>query len=153
MHSDRVFLGEDAAGIYSAATKIPNLLAVLSSIFFQAWNMSAITENESDDRDYFYEKVYGAYEALLVLGAAGLILLIKPISAILINYKTFSEYSTAYTYAPLLIAASIFTCLNLFLAGIYTATKHTKNAFVTMVAVVVSNIVHYKILLIVLFYF
>ena len=141
MHSDRAFLGEDAAGIYSAATKIPNVLSMLSTIFFQAWNMSAITENDSTDRDSFYEKVYSAYEAVLFLGSAGMILLIKPISALLINYETYPEYSSAYKYAPMLIAAAAFTCLNLFLAGIYTATKHTKNAFLTMLAVVVSNIV------------
>ncbi|WP_024860996.1 polysaccharide biosynthesis C-terminal domain-containing protein [Ruminococcus flavefaciens] len=141
MHSDRVFLGEDAAGVYAAATKIPNLLAVVSSIFFQAWNMSAITENDSADRNIFYEKVYSAYEAMLFLGSAVLILFIKPVSAVLINTGTFEEYRTAFKYAPLLIAASVFTCLNLFLAGIYTATKHTKNAFYTMLAVVISNIV------------
>ncbi len=141
MHSDRVFLGEDAAGIYSAATKIPNLLSMLSTIFFQAWNMSAITENNSADRDRFYERVYSAYEAVLFLGSAGIILFLKPISAILINYDTFPEYRTAYLYTPLLIAASVFTCLNLFLAGIYTATKHTKNAFLTILVIVGVNIV------------
>ena len=141
MHSDSQFLGEDAAGIYSAAAKIPNLLSMMSTIFFQAWNMSAITENDSADREHFYEKVYGAYEAMLFIGSAGLILLLRPLSAILINYGTFPEYSTAYIYTPLLIAAAVFTCLNLFLSGIYTATKHTKNAFLTILAVVAANIV------------
>ena len=78
---------------------------------------------------------------MLFLGSAVLILFIKPVSAVLINTGTFEEYRTAFKYAPLLIAASVFTCLNLFLAGIYTATKHTKNAFYTMLAVVISNIV------------
>lgn len=141
MHSDKVFLGEGAAGIYSAATKIPNIVTMLSTIFFQAWNMSAITENDSADRNEFYSKVYSAYEAILFIGSAGLILFIKPVSAILINYSTFPEYKIAFLFTPLLIAASAFTCLNLFLSGIYTATKHTKNAFYTIIAVVVVNIV------------
>jgi len=141
MHSDRVFLGEDAAGIYSAAAKIPNLLSMLSTIFFQAWNMSAITENDSADRDRFYEKVYSAYESVLFLGSAAMILFLRPVSAILINYDNFPEYRTAYIYTPLLIAASVFTCLNLFLAGIYTATRHTKNAFLTILAIAAANIV------------
>ncbi|EWM54089.1 lipopolysaccharide biosynthesis protein [Ruminococcus flavefaciens] len=141
MHSDKVFLGDDAAGIYSAATKIPNLLSMLSTIFYQAWNMSAITENDSAGRDRFYTRVYSAYESVLFIGAAVLILLIKPVSAILINYSTFPEYSTAYIYTPLLITAAVFTCLNLFLSGIYTATKHTKNAFYSILAVALTNIV------------
>ena len=141
MKSSRVFLGEDAAGLYAAASKIPNLISMLSTIFFQAWNMSAITENDSTDREEFYEKVYTAYEAVLFIGSAGLLLLVKPISALLINYSVFPEYKMAYLYSPLLIAAAVFTCLDLFLASIYTATKHTKNAFVTIAVVCVMNIV------------
>lgn len=141
MHSKRVFIGEDAAGIYAAASKIPNLISMLSTIFMQAWNMSAISENESDDRNSFYEKVYTAYESALFIGGAGLILLVKPVSAILINYSVYPEYKTAFIYTPLLIAASVYTCLDLFLASIYTATKHTKNAFITILFVCLSNII------------
>ena len=143
--SDQLFIGgmrgDDDAGIYAAATKIPNLISMLSTIFFQAWNMSAITENESKDRNIFYEKVYGAYESVLFIGAAGLILFVKPISAILINYSVYPEYRGAYLFTPLLIAAAVFTCLDLFLASIYTATQHTKNAFITILAVCISNII------------
>lgn len=141
MHSSRFELGKDAAGVYVAATKIPNLISMLSTIFLQAWNISAITENESADRSRFYEKVYSVYESMLFLGSAGLILLIKPVSAVLINYSTYPEYMSAFTYTPLLIVAAAFTCLNLFLAGIYTATKHTSNAFFTILAVAAANIV------------
>ena len=140
MHSDKFELGRSAAGIYVAATKIPNLISMLSAIFLQAWNISAITENESADRSIFYEKVYSVYESLIFIGSAGLILLIKPVSAILINYSTYPEYITAYRYTPLLISAAVFTCLDLFLAGIYTATKHTVNAFYSILAVAAANI-------------
>ncbi len=143
--SDQLFIGgmkgEGDAGIYSAAAKVPSLISMLSTIFFQAWNMSAITENESKDRNLFYERVYSAYESVLFIGSAGLILMIKPISAILINYSVFPEYSKAYIYTPLLISAALFTCLDLFLASIYTATNHTKNAFITIFAAFVLNIV------------
>jgi len=141
LKSDHVQLGEDAAGIYSAAAKIPNLISMISTIFFQAWNMSAITENDSKDRDIFYAKVYSAYESILFISAAGLILLVKPISAILINYSTFPEYSRAYLYTPLLIAAAVFTCFDLFLSSIYTATQHTKNAFFTLILACIANII------------
>lgn len=143
--SDQIFIGnlcsEESAGIYSAATKIPNLLSMVSTIFFQAWNISAITENDSAGRNEFYEKVYSAYESVLFIGSAGLILLIKPISAILINYNTYPEYSTAYLYAPVLIIAAVFTCLDQFLSGIYTATKHTINSLVTVTVACTANII------------
>ncbi len=143
--SDQIFIGnicsEEAAGIYSASTKIPNIISMLSTIFFQAWNISAITENDSKGRNEFYEKVYSAYESILFIGSAGLILLIKPISAILINYQTYPEYSKAYLYAPVLIIASVFTCLDQFLSGIYSATKHTINSCITVTIACVANII------------
>lgn len=140
MHSGHLFLGDKAAGIYAAASKIPNLISMLSTIFFQAWNMSAILENDSSDRDRFYANVYSAYESLLFAGSACLLLAVKPVSALLINYSVYPEYRTAWTYTPLLIAAAVYTCFDLFLAGIYTATKNTRNAFLTILAACSANI-------------
>lgn len=139
--SSRVELGEGAAGLYYAATKIPNLLSILSTIIYQSWNMSAILENESADRERFYSNVYSAYESVLFVASAGLILLAKPISAILNNCSVYPQYADAYKYTPLLIAAALFTCLDLFLASVYTATKKSKNAFITLAAVAVINII------------
>lgn len=141
IHSDKVFTGVDAAGIYSAATKVPNLVSMAATVFFQAWNMSAITENDSADREAFYEKVFASFEAMLFIGAAALMLILRPVSALLINYSTYPEYADAYKYTPLLIAAAVFTCLDLFLNGIYTATGHTQNAFWSIFAVCAVNIV------------
>ena len=56
-------VGETAAGIYGVSTKIPNLTSTISTIFFQAWNMSAIEENDSKDRSRFYHRVFDAYQS------------------------------------------------------------------------------------------
>ncbi len=131
MHSSYAFVGAAAAGLYGVANKIPNLISMVSTIFFQAWNMSAITENDSADRSDFYHKVFSAYEAVLFIASAGLILLVKPVSAVIANSSTYSEYGTIYLYTPVLILACVFTCLDQFLGSIYTATKHTNNSFWT----------------------
>ena len=77
----------------------------------------------------------------MFIGSAGLIFLIKPVSAVLINYDTFPEYSRAYIYAPVLITAAVFTCLDQFLSGIYSATKHTINSLVTVTIACIANII------------
>ncbi len=141
MESDKVFLGKSAAGLYAAATKIPNLISILSTIFFQAWNMSAITENDSPERNSFYKNIYKLYESALFVGAAGLLLLIKPVSSILINDSSYKEYGSVYIYTPLLIIAAVFNCMNDFLFGIYTATNHTKNAFYSTTVTCVVNLI------------
>ncbi len=141
MHSDKVELGKSATGIYGVANKIPNLISMVSTIFFQAWNMSAINENKSADRNKFYERVYSAYESMLFIAAAGLIMISKPVTDFIVSDKNYDGYSIAYIYTPVLIMAAVFTALNQFLGGIYSATKHTQNSFWTSLAACVANLI------------
>lgn len=141
MHSDKVELGKSATGIYGVANKIPNLISMVSTIFFQAWNMSAISENKSADRSKFYERVYSAYEAMLFIASAGLIMISKPITNFIVSDKNYDGYSIAYVYTPVLIIAAVFTALNQFLGGIYSATKHTQNSFWTSLAACGANLI------------
>lgn len=149
--SDRVFLqymdgpeglvGKAATGIYSAASKIPNLIAMVSTIFFQAWNMSAITESKSEDLPNFFGKIYSAYQSVLYIAAAWLIALVMPLSSIVLNYKAHPEYSTAYPYTPVLVVAVLMMCFSQFLSSIYNVTKKTKNSFATSAVSAVANII------------
>lgn len=141
MESNKVQLGEAAAGIYGYATKIPNLISMVSTIFFQAWNMSAITENDSADRSYFYEKVYSSYQSIMFIASAFLISGVQIITPLFVNTKNFSEYSAVYLYTPILVIAVLFMCFNQFLSSIYTATKHTKNSFWTSMVACAANII------------
>lgn len=138
--NEGVQLGETAAGIYGYATKIPNLISMVSTIFFQAWNMSAITENNSKDRSRFYEKVYSSYQSVMFIASAFLIAGVQLITPFFVNTENFSEYGTVYIYTPILVMAVMFMCFNQFLSSIYTATKHTKNSFWTSLVACVVNI-------------
>lgn len=139
MHSDTVQLGQAAAGLYGYATKVPNLISMVSTIFFQAWNMSAITENDSSDRNEFYERVYSAYQAILYVSSAFVIAAVKIITPV--NTSNYAEYGEVYIYTPLLVVGVILMCLNQFFSSIYTATRHTVNSFWTSLAASVVNIV------------
>ena len=140
MHSDYHELGKGAVAIYGFANKIPNLISLVSTIFFQAWSMSAITENASADRNKFYEKVYSAYEAIMFMAAAGLLLIVKPVTAFLVPSDKHAEYADVYIYTPILIVAVVFMCFNQFLGSIYSATKHSKNSFWTAFVACAVNI-------------
>ena len=141
MKSDRVQLGKVPVTLYSYANRIPNLLSMVSTIFYQAWNMSAISENESADKSEFYGKVYNAYEAILFIAAAGLLLVIKPVTGFLVTSSTYKVYESVYLYTPILVSAVVFMSLNQFLGSIYSATKHTKNSFWTALVACSVNLV------------
>ncbi|MBR6760997.1 MAG: polysaccharide biosynthesis C-terminal domain-containing protein [Oscillospiraceae bacterium] len=143
--SDRIFvrhmISDGDAGIYGAAAKIPNLLSMISTVFYQAWNMSAIAENDSKDRAKFYSRIFNAYQALLVLGAGFIIAFVKPLSMLVNNTNRFSSYASAYLYTPLLVIAVMLMCYNQFLSSIYTVSKHTQNSFWTSMIAAVLNLV------------
>lgn len=47
------FLGDSANGIYSLALKIPQIINMVYSLFIQAWQMSAIEVESSEDKKDF----------------------------------------------------------------------------------------------------
>lgn len=141
MHSTHAELGESAAGLYGVANRIPNLISMVSTIFFQAWNMSAITESNSKDVKKFYGRVYSAYQAILFIASAGLLMIIKPVSSFLTNTSNYEEYGTIYIYTPVLVIAVVFMSLNQFLGGIYNARKLSKNSALTSFVACVVNLV------------
>ena len=131
MHGPEGLVGKSAAGVYGAASKIPNLISMVSTIFFQAWNISAITENDSAGRNQFYQRIFGAYQSILCIAAAFLIALVQPLSNVLISNKLDTAYEAAFRYTPVLVVSVLLMCFNQFLSSIYTATQHTRNSFWT----------------------
>ena len=139
--ADRIFVrymvGPEANGLYSAATKIPNLISIVSTIFFQAWNMSAIAEHNSKGIAKFYSTVFSAYQSIMFIATAFLIAFIKPLTILLLN-KDFFE---SYKYMPLLSLAVLMLSFSQFLSSIYSATTKTLNSLFTSIAAAVTNTV------------
>lgn len=131
------FHGEYLNGINSIAYKIPTILTTVFTMFSQAWNMSAITENESSERASFYTNVFSLNQSFMYVLSAGILLLNRPITHIWVD----AAYYEAYKYSPLLTMATIFTCFNVFLGSAYIACKKTKRSFYTSLAAGIINIV------------
>ncbi len=132
-----LFHGEAMNGINTVAYKIPTILTTVFTMFSNAWNMSAITENGSEDRAKFYTNVFSLNQAFMYVLSAGILLLNKPITYIWVN----PAYYEAHRYSPILTIATIFTCFNVFLGSAYIASKKTKQSFLTSLASGVINIV------------
>lgn len=103
-------------GLYTAASKVPNLISMVSTVFFQAWNMSAITEHGNKGEGRFFGTVFSAYQSIMYIASAFLITLVQPVSKLLLNYNNHPEYAKAYLYTPVLILAVLMMCFNLFSA-------------------------------------
>lgn len=131
------YLGADANGLYTVAYKIPTIITIIYTMFNQAWNMSAITEHENKGREKFYKNVFDINTSVLYVLAAGILLFLIPLMKILVAPGFFD----AYLYSPILVLATVFTCMCQFLGGIYAAAKKTVNTFVTSMFAGVINII------------
>jgi len=121
------FMDMDSAGIYKAAYRFPNIIIIISLIFSQAWNMSAITEKNSRTIARFYSNVFNIFQSAIFIMAAGLMLVIRPALALM----TTSDFHEAYRFSALLIMAVIFSCFSTFTGSVYVASKKSMRSMTT----------------------
>lgn len=117
----------EASGIYKAAYKLPSMISIFSGIFSQAWNMSAITENNSRTIANFYTNVFNIFQSFVYVISGGLLLVIKPAIAIICD----EQFSISYIYTPFLVLSVAFTCFSTFMGSVYVASKQSMRSMVT----------------------
>lgn len=146
--SDRYFVnaicGAAENGIYSAAYKIPTVVTLISSVFMQAWQFSAVSQSADEEEcSRFYSTVFRGFLSLIFVGTAGLILCSRFLSGLLLN----SAYYGAWRYMPALLCAAAVEAVVSFLATVYLIRKRSIHSFVTAVAGTVLNLIFNAILI------
>ncbi len=131
------FSGEAVNGIYSAAYKIPTVINLVSGVFLQAWQFSAISESSDEEEcSRFYSRVFSSFMSVVMIGSAGLILLSRPLSSLLLN----SAYWDARLYMPVLLCAVAAEAVVSFLASVYLVKKKSLHSFFTALIGALSNV-------------
>ena len=132
------FCGADVNGVYSAAYKIPTIVNLISGIFMQAWQFSAVASSSDEDAcKQFYSQVFRGFLSVICIGTAGLILLSQWLTALLLN----SAYYDARHYMPTLLCAAAIEALVSFLATVYMVRKKSMHSFLTAMAGTVLNLI------------
>ncbi|MCD5003724.1 polysaccharide biosynthesis C-terminal domain-containing protein [Enterococcus saccharolyticus] len=138
-----IFLGPSANGIFAVANKIPTLLSVLNSVFFQSWQMSAIEENNSGEKEHFYSTVYNLYYQFLFISTSGILLILKPIIIMIVS----PEFYISWKYVPLLLLSVLYSSLSGFFGQFYIAAKKTKGLLSTTILGAIINVLMNVILI------
>ncbi len=131
------FIGSAENGLYTAASKIPNFVIMFSSIFIDAWQLSAVDEYDNEGRADFFTKVFRVYSGGVFSVSAALILACQLLTRILVA----PSYYTSWQYVPILIMATTISCHVNFLASVYMAEKKNIMAMVTAFSGAAANIV------------
>lgn len=131
------FDGGEWAGLYAAASKIPNFVVLFSSIFIDAWQLSAVDEYDNENRGSFFSKVFGVYSGGIFTVASVLILACQIFTVVLVD----KSYYESWKFVPILVIATTYSCLVNFLASVYMAEKKSTMAFATAMIGAVTNVV------------
>jgi O-antigen/teichoic acid export membrane protein len=121
--ADRVmveaYCSASSLGLYSAASKIPALLSIVTTIFSQAWSISAIKEYDSDRSKTFYEEIFSIFSILMFLGGAIVIGIAKPFMHVYVG----SAFFSSWTLVPFLVFGAVYYAFSTFFGAIYGALK------------------------------
>lgn len=120
------------SGLLGIGYFLPTILTTLGTIFYEAWQLSAVTEKVGRER--FFSRVFGIYQSLIFCCAAGIILFCRPM--MFLFRKNFYD---AWQFVPFLTLATTFSCFNQFLNSIYVVEKRSTLSLYTMLAGGIAN--------------
>lgn len=126
------FLGADANGLYAVACKIPTLLTLLSGIFLEAWQFSAVSEAESSRGEHirFYSEIWSSFQAAMFLAGSMVIALCH----LEIRLLSAEEYFGAWQCVPVLSMAMVFSAFASFMGSVYVVAMKSSLSFWTAMA-------------------
>ncbi|OTP51945.1 hypothetical protein A5884_001140 [Enterococcus sp. 7D2_DIV0200] len=131
------FIGSSANGLLAVANKIPSLISLLNTIFMQAWQMSAIEEFDSKDKSVFYSKVFNYFSLVMLLGASGLLMILKPLVKWVINI----DFYNSWEIVPPLLLAVVYSSYSGFLGTNYIAAKKTQGVFFSSIIGALASVI------------
>ena len=116
------FADTSATGVYSVAYKIPTVISALTSIFGNAWKLSAVEDFGSEKSREFFSDVFSKLAALMVLAASFLLVVNKPLARVLFQ----KDFYAAWQFVPILLLASVMHAYAEFFGSIYTSSYRTR---------------------------
>lgn len=111
------FLGSAANGIYAVSGKIPTMLTILSTVFMDAWQLSAVLDADSGQTALrqFYSHVWAVFQAAVFVCVSCMIAASRAGIRLLAD----AEYFEAWRCVPVLTLAMVCSALSSFLGSVY----------------------------------
>lgn len=132
-----LYCGDSANGLYAVACKLPNLLTIVSLIFSQAWQITAVSEMNDRDANEFYSEIYSYYRTGLFVAGSGILMMLRPITSVLYA----ADYYQSWQYAPFLVMSEVFSSLVTFLGTFYMVKKRSSRVPVAIFVGALMNII------------
>ena len=131
------YWGAEITGLYAAASKLPAMINIATSIFQQAWQYSTATEIDSIDNKTFFSNVFRVYTYICISFCSIIIVINKPICSILLK----SDFYISWKYVPVLLLAATFGCISTYFGTFYNAIKNNKMLMLSTMCGAAVNII------------
>ena len=130
-------LNASVLGVYTAATKIPSLINVITGFFTQAWGLSSIREVESSNDGAFYNSVFSFYSTVTI----GACIFITAAIKTFMSFYVGSDFREAWMFTPLLLSAAVFNSISSYYGSLYAAANRTVNNMWSTIICALTNVV------------
>ena len=124
------------SAIYSIAYRVPTLIALVASIFVDAWQISIVNNNSREEQIRFFSNVGNTYSSIVFIIASGGIMCAK----LAITVLAVPAYYIGWTFIPILAIGAGFNCLSSFQKSVYLLEKRTVPSFLSTAFSAVINI-------------
>lgn len=125
------------AGLYTAASKLPAMVNMVTAVFQQAWQYSTAKEVNTEGSSSFFSNVFRVYVYFCCIVCSTLLVFNKVLCHILLQ----ADFFAAWKYVPLLLLAATFGCVGTYYGTFYNAVKNNKMLMVSTIIGAVFNII------------
>ncbi len=124
------------SGLYVSSLKIASIINIFSTIFQQAWTISAVKTIDDKDKGKFNTNVFTFYSSFLQIATSALLLVLQGVSMFLLQ----GEFYEVWRYSALAIFTASISCYAAFFGAYYGAAMKTKMVFITTLIGAVLNV-------------
>lgn len=121
------YINQSSAGIFTAASKMNSLIALVMMAFNLAFQEYSFSINKDNVREKMYNKVFVAFIRFISCG----IMMLIPITSILFSFIIGPSYESAKELVPLLYIGCFLNSLQAFLGSIMQAEKKVNLLFIS----------------------
>ncbi|WP_366922138.1 oligosaccharide flippase family protein [Metallumcola ferriviriculae] len=129
-------MGADANAIYAVANKVPAIITTISGVFIQAWLLSAVKEQNSPDKERYYEVIFENVISFLFILITVLIVVLK----IIVKIYVADSYYSAWESGSLLLLSAGFSVLAAFIGNNYIVAKKNLGNMLSTLSGAILNI-------------
>ena len=131
------YCGTANQGLYTAASKLPTLILLVSGVFIEAWHFSSVKDASAEERSSFFGNVFKNYMGIMFLGASVLIAGSKLFTRILLA----DSYYSSWEFVPILVVAMVFSAFSAFFGSVYFLEKKSLLSMLTALSGAVINVI------------